>query len=133
MHHALCARPGPGLLVGTDAPSLPAALLDAAQAALREAPLVFVPSADGGFVAVGARDEASAVLADPSIRYSSPHALADTLRVAAERGVPAALTSPWFDVDVLDDLHVLLAHLALRPQAAPASAALLRTWDVRSF
>lgn len=121
MEHALAsglARADAVLLVGTDVPTLPARLLRRAAAALRKREVVFAPSHDGGYVLVGARRP----LRFGDVRWSSPHALADSLRAAPD----AALVEPWYDVDTPRDLALLRAHLALDPAAAPRTARALR-------
>jgi uncharacterized protein len=108
---------GPVLLAGTDVPTLPERVYVAAQRALETHDVVFVPSADGGYVLVGAR----VVPCFDGVRWSTPHALADTLA----RNPGAAVLEPWYDVDDEDDLRLLRVELALRPSAAPRTAAFL--------
>ncbi len=115
------AAHGRALVVGGDASLLPAATLHAAAAALDEADLVLVPASDGGYVLVGARAPLPpAVFAEA--RFSTRHALADTLAGAARAGLRAACVAPWYDVDTPDDLRLLRLHLALAPGAAPHTA-----------
>lgn len=133
MHRSLArarraARTGDALLVGTDGPTLPATVLTEAAAAIREgaADLVLTPTADGGFVLIGTSARAPTdFLGASGLRWSSPHALADTVRAARTHGLRVHLTSPHYDVDAPDDLRLLAAHLALDPAAAPETARLL--------
>ncbi|UJR86080.1 TIGR04282 family arsenosugar biosynthesis glycosyltransferase [Sandaracinus amylolyticus] len=123
MSHALDLAPGPACVIGTDAPTLPHALIGAASIALGERDFVCTPASDGGYVLIGSASRApSTFLADPRIRWSSRHALADTMRAAPS---PFALTAPWYDVDEPADLALLTTHLTLDPRAAPATADLL--------
>jgi rSAM/selenodomain-associated transferase 1 len=117
MVHALRSAP---LVIGTDAPAMPRALLEDAIASLDAADAVVAPAADGGYALIGSRKELPPL---DSVRWSSPHALADTLRALAPLRV--ALTAPSYDVDDLADLRLLRAHLALDPALAPASRAAL--------
>lgn len=138
MAHALGRAP---LVVGADAPTLPRAILVQAIDALARADVVLTPAADGGYVLIGARRGPTALLCssldrpvarpldgplDPpigqAIRWSSPHALADTVRAARAQGLSIALTAPHHDVDTADDLRLLRAHLAHDPGAAPHTA-----------
>ena len=107
------------LLIGSDAPTLPVRLLRGAAAALERAPTVFGPSADGGYWLVGA---AGNVPRFDGVRWSTPHALADTL----DRNRRAALLEAWYDVDEPEDLRLLRAHLAVEADIAPATRAALR-------
>ena len=109
------------IIVGSDAPTLPARCIDSAVAALRDHDLVLGPSADGGYYLIGARRVPSFA----GVRWSSASALADT-----ERANPAARrVEPWYDVDRPEDLSLLAMHLRLDPDAAPATAAVFdSTW-----
>lgn len=114
------------LLIGSDAPTLPAHILAEAVALLGDHDFVLTPSADGGFPLFGAR--AGAPLAgalSSGVRWSTRFALADTQRTLASRG-RVALTSPWYDVDTPADLRLLSAELSLRPARAPHTARALR-------
>lgn len=115
------ASHGRALVLGSDAPTLPFSLVQAACAALERADLVFCPAADGGYVLIGARVVVPPVLFDGA-RFSTPHALADTLAGAARLGFSIARTNPWYDVDTPDDLRTLRTHLLLAPAAAPFTA-----------
>lgn len=117
MSHALGATPGPTLIVGTDAPSLPPRLLLAALEALESHEVVFGPASDGGYVLIGARGTAQL----DGVRWSSEHALADSLA----RNPGAKLLEPWYDVDTPADLALLRSHLRFDASAAPHSAAAL--------
>lgn len=112
------------LVIGSDAPTLPLALLATACAALTRADLVLGPSADGGYVLIGARVPIGAALFD-GVRFSTRHALADTLAGAARCGLSAVCVAPWYDVDTPDDLRLLHTHLTLAPDAAPYTCSAL--------
>jgi rSAM/selenodomain-associated transferase 1 len=119
---AAIAKRGRGLVLGTDAPTLPRAWLTAAARALDEADVVLGPSADGGYWTVGARAGVTPAALFAGVRWSVPTTLAETLANVARLGHRAALLSPWYDVDTPDDLRTLRAHLALDRAAAPATA-----------
>lgn len=125
MAHALAQ--GADLIVGTDAPTLPRAIFDRAIDGLARHDVILGPAADGGYVLIGSR-------ADPaflrgSIRWSSQHTLADTIRAARAHDLRVGLTPPHHDVDDVDDLRLLRAHLAHDPRAAPAtSSAIAALW-----
>ncbi|MHA1570145.1 MAG: TIGR04282 family arsenosugar biosynthesis glycosyltransferase [Alphaproteobacteria bacterium] len=94
---SLPAAAGPRLIVGGDIPDIAPRHVAAAFAALRRHDLVFGPAADGGFWLIGSRRAPPAGLFD-GVRWSSPHALADTL-ANLPRGVRAALVDELEDVD----------------------------------
>ncbi len=108
------ARPptGPVVLVGLDIPALGPDEVAAAFRALGRRPWVFGPAGDGGYWLVGARRRPRLRLPFAGVRWSSRHALADTLtRVDG----PAALLEPLDDVDEAGDLE------GLRPESVMAS------------
>lgn len=121
------ARGGAGVIVGTDVPTLPAELVARARVALEgAADVVLGPTADGGYYLVGVRE----TRIDPSdlfrdVRFSTRFAFADTLAAACRAGCHVAVLPPWYDVDEVDDLLLLEAHLALDRGAAPVTAATL--------
>lgn len=71
--------PGPVVLVGSDIPALTRTAVADAFAALRHADVVFGPAADGGYWLVGARRHPSMPPLFRSVRWSTAHALADTI------------------------------------------------------
>jgi len=108
-------------VVGTDVPTLPVSIL--AEAFACSADVVLTPTADGGFALIGARS--ASFLRDPAIRWSSPHALADTVRAARRAGLGVGLTAPHHDVDGPDDLALVRTHLRLDRGLAPHTRAVL--------
>jgi len=107
--------PGPVAIVGSDIPAIGADDIAAAFAALGRADLVFGPAEDGGYWLVGARRRPAVPRLFGDVRWSGPHALADTLRNAGRRSVAFAATLA--DVDTLAD------YLAWRKSERPASLA----------
>jgi hypothetical protein len=87
---------GPVCVIGTDAPGLNPALLRQAFKALRRAPSVIGPAADGGFWLVGARRAKDLTAALAPVRWSTPHAGAD---MAAALPQPVAQLPTLIDVD----------------------------------
>ncbi|MDE0173367.1 MAG: TIGR04282 family arsenosugar biosynthesis glycosyltransferase [Defluviicoccus sp.] len=88
----------PVAIVGSDIPELGARHVESAFVALRNADLVFGPAADGGYWLVGRRPGAATRGLFDGVRWSSPHALADTrANVPPRRKV--ALLETLEDVD----------------------------------
>jgi len=71
--------PGPVVLVGSDIPDLEPCHLVGAFRALGRRDVVFGPAGDGGFWLVGLRHRRVAPDLFRSVRWSSAHALADTI------------------------------------------------------
>ena len=112
---------GQAIVIGSDSPSLPTSLVTDATRALQTADLVLGPTHDGGYYLIGVRGEAPIF---DRVRWSTPHALADTL--AANRGRDVRLLSPWYDIDTAADLALLRFHLELDSALAPTTRTLLR-------
>lgn len=96
MRRALAAcPPGPKVLVGADIPALSAAHIAEAFRLLGRYDVVFGPAEDGGYWLVGARHRAPVF---GTVRWSSPHALADTLANLPRR-VSVGFAATLSDVD----------------------------------
>lgn len=71
--------PGPMVIVGADAPALAPGHVAQAFRALGRADAVFGPAADGGYWLVGLRRRPHPLRLFAGVRWSTAHALADTL------------------------------------------------------
>jgi hypothetical protein len=123
-------------LINSDSPTLPPALLALTAAALRRPGdrLVLGPAIDGGYYLIGLK-RPHARLFD-GIAWSTNQVLAQTLARAAAARLPVMLLAPWYDVDDLGSLHLLLHDLfgggsglagnGLTPGSAPRSRAFLQ-------
>lgn len=125
-------RTGIGVVLGTDAPSLPPSVLRMAVDAFAEpvADVVLGLSSDGGYYLVASRVETEAVFSQ--VRWSTPHTLADTLTGAQRAGVTVRLLPPWYDVDTPADVALLRTHLTLTPEIAPETAKALGLRSVKA-
>ena len=90
------------LLVGSDIPDIGVSQIAAGFAALGTGDLVLGPADDGGYWLVGARHGGLARGLFRNVRWSSPHALADTLANAGQRRI--ALLEELTDIDTAEDL-----------------------------
>ncbi len=109
MRRALAACPfGPVVLVGGDIPALAARHVVAAFRLLGRLDLVFGPAEDGGFWLVGARCSRRLPRLFEQVRWSGPHALADTLA-----GLPRRVTVGF--VERLEDVDDGEAYRRLKP------------------
>lgn len=98
MARLLCERPpGPVVIVGSDIPDLHAGHVARAFEALGRHDWVFGPAADGGYWLVGARRRCAPWRPFDAVRWSSPHALADSL--ANLKRARVALLEQLHDVD----------------------------------
>lgn len=89
--------PGPAIVVGSDIPGVTERRIKAAFAVLRGRDAVFGPAEDGGYWLVGLNGRSLARRMFSGVRWSSEHALTDTLRNLA--GWNAVMTATLGDVD----------------------------------
>lgn len=120
-------------LIGSDAPLLTSAEIDAAFDSLNEAEIALAPSPDGGYGLIGARASALPFLPRlfEKIPWSSANVLSATLDRLAKLPALRYVQLPLcFDVDTPDDLRVLCGLLkgrALSNQRTPThTSAFLR-------
>jgi rSAM/selenodomain-associated transferase 1 len=116
------------ILMGTDTPSLPLALLRRSVAMMHSTDVVLGPSLDGGYYLVGARVALPPIFRD--IRWGSGRVLADTISRLDRIGARYALGPAWYDVDRFDDVALLCEHLRLmrrkhQPVPCPATEQVL--------
>lgn len=113
-------RGRPAVLVGSDIPGLRASHIADAFALLRRHQVVLGPAKDGGFWLIGVNSRVRLAGLFDGVRWSSPHALADTLKSAA--GLQVALTATLWDVDDAASYR-RAAHAGMRvtPPSSPAA------------
>lgn len=90
--------PGPVVIVGSDIPALSARHVAEAFRRLGAAEAVFGPAADGGYWLVGLRRRPRLQLPFDDVRWSTPHALTDTL-ANLRPGTTVAMLEVLEDVD----------------------------------
>lgn len=94
--------PGPIVIIGTDIPRIGVSDILQAFRLLGRHDAVFGPAADGGYWLVGFRRRPRVLDAFFGVRWSSAHALADTIGNLAGRSI--ATVGTLSDVDTADDL-----------------------------
>ena len=111
--------PGPVVVVGSDIPELRAAHVARAFDALRDADAVFGPATDGGYWLVGMKRRPWLGGAFAGVRWSSRHALADTLTNLAGRRV--RLVDRLDDIDTGADLTSWRRRASRVPAGGPST------------
>ncbi len=106
------APPGPAVIIGADAPGLRARHLEDAFARLRSADAVFGPAEDGGYWLIGLRRRRPAPDLFNGVRWSTRHALKDTMKTLPD-AFAAAMLNTLVDIDEAKDL----SQFALRATA----------------
>ncbi len=110
-----------GVAIGTDAPTLPTALLLEAHGSTAD--VVLAPAFDGGYVLVGVRDPADIFDLVP---WSSPSTFARQHQRALDLGRSVRVLPFWYDVDEPTDLDFLSRHIGTLPdRVAPRTRAWL--------
>lgn len=104
------------VLIGSDSPDLPPAMVEEALAHLTRADCVTAPAGDGGYVLIGERRHAPELFFD--IPWSTPQVLAATRHRATELGIDYRELAPWDDVDDLVSLEELLRRSPLSTTTA---------------
>lgn len=94
---------GKVVLIGGDIPSIEKQHITSAFKALKNNQVVFGPAQDGGFWLVGMRRTRARIAPFEGVRWSSEHALKDTLINIAPH-IPIAYIETLNDVDNVDDL-----------------------------
>jgi rSAM/selenodomain-associated transferase 1 len=126
VEQALAQGHRPAIVLGSDAPTLPAGLIARAIELAGRHDVVLGPCFDGGYYLIGLRAPADSLLAD--IRWSTGDVLRQTVDRAGSLGLSVALLEPWYDVDTPEDLRLLREHLG-REVAGERPLACPRTWD----
>jgi rSAM/selenodomain-associated transferase 1 len=117
---------GAALVIGSDLPTLPDAILADAVARVRDpaVDLVLGPSEDGGYYLIGMRERRPCLF--EGVAWSTDRVLAETRERADGARLRTALLPRWFDVDEPADLDRLRASLAgPEGSAAPRTRRLL--------
>jgi rSAM/selenodomain-associated transferase 1 len=109
--------PGPALIVGTDVPGITPGHIAQAFRLLGRHDAVFGPAADGGYWLVGSKRRPRVLPIFTGVRWSSPHALADTL--ANLRGRSVGFVATLRDVDDASGMAVTAAHFGRRILTLP--------------
>jgi len=102
------------LIIGTDSPTLPETVLNAAFDDLHEADVVVGPSIDGGYYLIGLRAtafERAGSLFD-SIAWSGADVFRSTLERIERAGLQSRVLPGWYDVDTIEDLRQALVDAA---------------------
>lgn len=95
------------MIVGSDIPELPVDAIGSLLAS--QADLALGPTSDGGFYAICCRRTHAGQFAN--VRWSTMHALTDTISAAAGCGLSIQIGPPWHDLDSPEDLERLPASL----------------------
>ncbi len=110
-------RPGPVLILGTDAPTLRLHEMKQAANALTVNDISIIPSVDGGYVLLGLREYHEEVF--DGVEWSTGLVYRQTLERACAAGISLWKGDPWYDVDRPEDLTRLEDEVRANPEIAP--------------
>jgi glycosyltransferase A (GT-A) superfamily protein (DUF2064 family) len=109
------------VVIGSDSPTLPPAMLSAAFTSLeRDVDVVLGPAEDGGYYLVGATRLLPTMF--DSIPWGTDGVLRTTLAALACGGARVVVLSPWYDIDMPQDLERARRDFAGFPPGVPAPA-----------
>jgi rSAM/selenodomain-associated transferase 1 len=111
----------------SDSPHLPSSILEAAFEILNSHDVVVGPTHDGGYYLVGAKAIHPALFEGDGM--GTVTALQRLLSQARALELSVGFTSPFYDIDVANDLIQLAAELRQAPAKAPRTAAWFVEWD----
>ncbi|GBC61841.1 hypothetical protein DENIS_2803 [Desulfonema ishimotonii] len=112
------------LLMGTDIPDLPEAVITEAFASLEQHPVTIGPAWDGGYYLIGFHSDGFTPAVFRDIPWSTGSVFQKTLAILKRRGLSPHLLPRWRDIDTGEDLAAFMA--ANPPGAAPNTRACIR-------
>src|SRR5215469_11499578 len=119
--------PGGTVAFNSDSPHLPLSVLEDAFVTLVAHDIVVGPTHDGGYYLVGAKAAHSNLFAGDGMSTSS--ALEHLLSRTQDLELSVGFASPFYDIDVVDDLTRLAEELRMAPERAPRTAHWLNAWQ----
>jgi rSAM/selenodomain-associated transferase 1 len=107
-HHALGTgqqQTRSAVLIGSDSPTIPTAVIEQAFTLLEQYPAVLGPTRDGGYYLVGLARLVPDMF--DGIAWSTPQVWEQTTSRLNAQGLPYSTLPMWYDVDTVDDLQRL--------------------------
>ncbi|MCG3172028.1 MAG: hypothetical protein GMKNLPBB_00173 [Myxococcota bacterium] len=129
---AFAAGSGPAVIIGSDAPAMPAQSIATAFECLQSNPAVLGPAADGGYVLIGLHVPPQAAWFE-TIDWGTDRVFRQQLERLEQGGIRACVLPPQEDVDHFAELLHLDSRLRGLPDgglgAAPRTVRLLESWS----
>ncbi|MEW5745570.1 MAG: TIGR04282 family arsenosugar biosynthesis glycosyltransferase [Nitrospirota bacterium] len=97
------------VIMGSDIPDLPHALIDEAFSSLESADSVIGPAVDGGYYLIGFRRDAFLPDIFENMPWSTDTVYEETMAVLERNHADVHVLPAWRDIDTLDDVKDLLA------------------------
>ena len=118
------------IIVGSDIPDLPRAVIEDAFESLQTRDAVFGPSFDGGYYLIGFRRDTFQPQAFEGIVWGTETVLQATTSYLRTKGLSLHTLRPWNDIDTVADLKDLFQRN--RETAFSASQTISYLWGVKS-
>lgn len=113
------------VMIGTDSPTFPSESIEEAFEQLENGTdLVLGESEDGGFYLIGLNTAYPNLF--EGVDWDSNYTFERTMKNAERFGMVEGLVSPWYDVDLPEDLERLKDELAQKPDLAPHTSEWLK-------
>ena len=118
------------VIIGTDSPTLPMALIRKAFKLLDRNDLVIGPSFDGGYYLIACSKPISGIF--QGIAWGADQVLSTTMKKVVDQRIKCELLPFWYDVDTIQDLRFLKDHLNFMnrdrsSKIAPQTISIIRT------
>ena len=97
------------VVIGSDSPTLPTASIALAFEQLESVDVVLGPATDGGYYLIGCARRVPPIFTD--VGWGKSTVLFDTV-ARLDAACSLAVLPPWYDVDTIDDWHMLKGHVA---------------------
>jgi len=114
------------VLIGTDTPDLPPALVEEAFRSLKTRDAVIGPACDGGYYLIGLSSDSLLPDLFHGLPWGSAFVFELTRRIFEEHGLTFGLLPRWRDIDEYDDLEALFERWKDLPQGVLATIDYLR-------
>ncbi len=118
------------VIMDSDSPTLPADYIARAFDELEEQDVVLGPCNDGGYYLIGLKKPAPRLLRE--VKMSTPFVVRDTLELARQENLRAALLPEWYDVDTVNELAQLRAELENGKAEAKWTHEFLKNWRLET-
>jgi len=105
------------IMIGTDAPDLPAEFVVEAFSALADHDAVLGPACDGGYYLIGFRRGVFSPQLLDGLPWSTPEIFVQQLKRLREQNLQVYILPPWQDVDTLADLKKMAGLAVMTPFA----------------
>ena len=99
------------VIIGVDSPTLPEKYINKAFTELNTSDLAIGPAVDGGYYLIGLKEKLSPVFS--SVEWGSDKVLLQTENLIKKHDIKLSLLPVHYDIDTVDDLHFLKAHLQI--------------------